>query len=127
VTRYDFFRRRIAPVAFVLVMGLMAYEMCNKHERTHATFVLEYGVFAKDVRAVEAEIWMNGERVTNFRRTAAEGSYIGPTRFEASLPDTSGELRVDVELAGTAPKHVVRRVQVEEGQTVTFDLAPDLR
>ncbi len=127
MTRYDFFRRRIAPVAFVLVMGLMAYEMCNKHERTQATFVLEYGVFAKDVRGVEAEIWMNGERVTNFRRTASEGSYIGTTRFDASLPDTSGELRVDVELAGGVAKHVVRRVQIEEGQTVTFDLEPDLR
>ena len=127
MTRYDFFRRRIAPVAFVLALGLMAYEMCNKHERTHATFVLEYGVFAKDVRAVEAEVWMNGERVTNFRRTASEGAYIGASRFDASLPDTSGELRVDVDLASGDRRHVVRRVQIEEGQTVTFDLEPDLR
>lgn len=114
-------------MAFVLALGLMAYDMCNKHERTHATFVIEYGVFAKEVRGVEAEVWMNGERVTNFRREASEGAYIGRTRFEASLPDTTGELRVDVDLASGPRKHVVRRLQISEGQTVTFDLEPDLR
>ena len=127
MTRYDFFRRRIAPVAFAIVLGLMAYDQCQKHERTHATFVLEYGVFDKDVRAVEAEVWMNGERVTNYHATALEGAYLRKTRFETSLPDTSGELRIDVDLASGDRKHGVRQPHVNEGETVTFNLEPDLR
>jgi len=126
VTRYDFFRRRIAPVAFVVLLGLMAYDQCQKHERTHATVVMTYGQLANDVREVEAEIWMNGERVTSFRRSAMEGGYIGATRFETSLPDTDGELRVDVTLPG-GTRHVVRQLHVTEGETVTFDLERDLR
>jgi len=127
VTKYDLFRRRIVPALIVVVFALMAYQTCEKQERTHATFVIEYGVYAKDVRQIEAEIWMNNERVSSFRREATEGAYIGTTKFEASLPDTSGELRVDVDLADGARKHVTRRLDIREGDTVTVNLEPDLR
>lgn len=127
VLRWDFIRRRIIPVAMIIVFALLTYETCNKQERTQVTFVIEYGAFAKDVRTVEAEVWMNGERVTNFRREAADGAYIGKTQFEASLPDTSGELRIDATMMSGDAKHITRKLHVEEGQTVTFDLEPDLR
>lgn len=127
MTKYDFFRRRVAPVLFVLVLGLLAYDQCNKHERTHATFVLEYGAFEREVRVVEAEVWMNGERVTSFRREATPGAYIGRTKFDTSLPDTTGELRIDVDLASGDRKHIVRKLHVREGETMTFGLEPDLR
>lgn len=127
VTRWDFIRRRIIPIAMIVVFALLAYETCNKQERTQVTFVIEYGAYAKDVRTVEAEVWMNGERVTSFRREAADGAYIGRTQFEASLPDTTGEIRIDATLTAGDTKHITRKVHVEEGQTVTFDLEPDLR
>jgi hypothetical protein len=127
VSKYDLFRRRIAPVAFVLALGYMAFDNCGKEERTRATFVLDFGAVANEVRSVEAEIWMNGAQVTQFRRTPPEGAYIGPTRFEASLPDTQGELRIDVELGAGAHKLVTRRISFTEGATVTISLEPDLR
>lgn len=127
MTRYDLFRRRIAPVAFVLGLALVGWQTCNKHERTHAMLVLKFGVFATDVREVEAEVWMNGERVSDFQRRAVEGAYIGPTMFEASLPDTDGELRLDVDLANGDRRHVVRKLHLRDGDTVTFDLESDLR
>ncbi len=127
MTKYDFFRRRIVPVAMVIVAALLAYETCGKSERTQATFVIEYGVYARDVRSVEAEVWMNGERVTHLLRSARDGAYIGKTRFEASLPDTEGELRIDVELANGDRKHVMRKLHVREGEIMTFQLEPDLR
>jgi hypothetical protein len=127
VTKYDLFRRRIVPVAMVIVGGLLAFEQCGKNERTEATFVLEYGIYNNDVRAVEAEVWMNGERVTRLRRNAVDGAYIGKTRFEASLPDTEGELRIDVDLANGDRKHVTRKLHVREGDVLTFQLEPDLR
>lgn len=127
MSTYDLFRRRIAPVAFALALGFIAYDTCDKHERTHATIVLDFGAAEPDVRAVEAEIWMNGEQVTQFRRNALEGGRIGDIRFETSLPDTEGELRVGVDLANGSHEQTTRTLHVTEGATVTFRLERDMR
>jgi hypothetical protein len=127
VTKYDLFRRRIAPIAFALAIGFIAYDTCNKHERTTATIVIDYGAAEPDVRAIEAEVWMNGEQVTQFRRAAVEGAYIGKTQFKGSLPDTDGEVRMDIELAGGQHRNVTRTIHVSEGAIVTIQLERDLR
>lgn len=123
---YDLFRRRIAPIAFLAAVGLIGWDTCKKHERTHATVVLDFGVAEHDVKAVEAEIWMNGEQVTEFRREAPDGAYIGAARFETSLPDTEGELRIDADMASGKRVHMVRTLHVDEGATVTIRLEHDL-
>lgn len=125
MSKYDLLRRRIAPIAFGIVMALIAYDTCNKQERTSATVVLDYGAAERDVRAVEAEIWMNGERVTHFRRVAVDGR-IGATKFKASLPDTDGEVRINVELANGEHRPITRVIHVAEGATVTIPLERDL-
>jgi hypothetical protein len=127
VSRYAQFRRRFAPVAFGVAIAVMAYQTCSKQERTTATFVIDYGAAAHDVHSVEAEVWMNGEQVSEFRRVALEGAYIGPTQFKGSLPDTDGELRMDVELASGEHRHVTRAIHVTEGATVTVPIERDLR
>jgi hypothetical protein len=126
VSKYDLFRRRIAPIAFGVVIALIAYDTCGKHERTNATIVLDFGVAEPNVRAVEAEIWMNNERVTQFRRSAIE-THIGPTTFKTSLPDVDGEVRIDVELAGGEHRPIKRAIHVSEGASVTIPLERDLR
>ncbi len=127
MSKYDLFRRRIAPIAFALALGFIAYDTCNKHERTTATFVIDYGEYERDVRSIEAEVWMNGEQVTQFRRVALEGASIGPTQFKASLPDTDGELRMDVELQTGDHRKATRAIHVSEGATVRIQLERDLR
>jgi hypothetical protein len=127
VSTYDLFRRRIAPVAFALALGFIAYDTCSKHERTSATFVIDYGAAEPDVRTIEAEVWMNNEQVTQFRRTSIDGALIGKTQFKGSLPDTDGELRIDVELTSGEHRKVTRVIHVAEGATVTIQLERDLR
>jgi hypothetical protein len=127
VSKYDLFRRRIAPIAFALALGFIAFDTCDKHERTSATFVIDYGAAERDVHAIEAEVWMNGEQVARFRRDAQDGALIGTTRFKGSLPDTDGELRIDVELASGEHRSVKRAIHVAEGATVTIQLERDLR
>lgn len=127
MTKYDLFRRRIAPIAFAIAIAFISYDTCNKHERTHATIVVDYGAAERDVHAIEAEVWMNGEQVTQFRRVALEGAYIGTTQFKASLPDTDGELRVDVELNSGEHRKVTRAIHVTEGAKVSVQLERDLR
>jgi hypothetical protein len=126
VSRYDFFRRRIAPVLFLCVVGLIVFDTCNKQERTHATFVLDFGDAEKSVRAVEAELTVGGDVIGMFHRQALPGGTIGPCKFETALPETVGELRIDVDLGG---KHrtVLRRVVADEGSKVTVLLGADLR
>lgn len=127
MTKYDLFRRRIAPIAFALAIAFIAYDTCEKQERTSATFIIDVGAAEPEVRAIEAEVWMNGEQVTRFRRDAVDGMPIGRTLFKASLPDTDGELRLDVELRGGEHRTPTRKIHVTEGGTVTIQLERDLR
>jgi hypothetical protein len=126
VTRYDLFRRRIAPIAFGLAIAGMAWQSCHKHQQTHATFVLDLGAAAADVRAVDAELWIDGGEVAQFHRNALDGHAIGAVRFEAVLPASDGELRIDVDLRA-GHRHVVRSVHAVDGGTVTVPLEADLR
>jgi hypothetical protein len=127
VTRYELFRKRIAPALFLAAVAWIAYDTCDKQERTRATFVLDFGAAESQVRAVEAEIWMNGAQVTQFRRTALDGGHIGTAKFEGSLPDTDGELRIDVELPNAEHRQITRTIHFAEGATVTIPLERDLR
>ena len=126
MSKYDLFRRRIAPIAFGLAIVLIAKQSCDKQERTHATIVLTYGAAEPDVRAVDAELWMNGEEVSTFHRKAL-GAHIGASQFNGALPATDGELRIDVELASGEHRRIVHRIHADEGSTVTVPLELDLK
>lgn len=127
MTKYDLFRRRIAPIAFALALGFIAYDTCNKQQRTSATIVIDYGAAERDVHAIEADVWMNNEQVSQFHREAQGDALIGKTQFKASLPDTDGELRIDVELANGEHRKTSRAIHVAEGASVTIQLERDLR
>jgi hypothetical protein len=127
VTKYDLIRRRIAPIAFGFAIAFMAYDTCDKQERTSATIVIDYGAAERDVRSIEAEVWMNGEQVTQFRRAAVADGLIGPTQFKSSLPATDGELRMDVELRTGEHRTATRAIHVTEGATIRIQLERDLR
>jgi hypothetical protein len=126
VSRYDWFRRRIAPVAFVVAILLMARQSCEKGGHDKATFVLDLGTAAADVRVVDAELWVGSTEVAVYHRAALAGTTMRDLRFEANLPAPDGELRLDVELVG-AHRTFTRRVHAVDGATVVLELAPDLR
>jgi hypothetical protein len=125
VSKYDLFRRRIAPIAFIAAIALIARDSCNKEQRNHATVVLDFGAAEPNVTAVDAELWVGGASFANFHRVALPGHRIGKTQFETAMPDPDGELRIDVDL-GADHKHVVRRIHAEDGATVRVSLGPDL-
>jgi hypothetical protein len=125
VTRYELFRKRIAPVAFIAAIALLAKQSCDKQEHATATFVLELGEAERDVRAIDADLFANGEPIAHFHRVALEGVHMSAPRFEAPLPGKQGELRIDVDLAGTH-RLITRSVHAESGAVVTVDLARDL-
>lgn len=125
MTRYDLIRRRIAPIAFVLGLGLLVHHTCTKQQRIHATIVIDAGEAAARVDAIHADLVVDGESWGVVTRTRI-GDRIGAARFEVSVPKPDAELRIDVDL-GAQRKHIVRRIRLDEGVTLTVPLAADLR
>jgi hypothetical protein len=124
VTTYDLFRRRIAPIAFIVAIALMARESCMKEQRTHATVGFDFGAAEPNVQAVDVELWVNGAQLSTFHRVRVD-KHIGRTQFETAMPDPDGELRIDVDL-GDTHKMLVRHIHVEDGSTVRVSLGSDL-
>jgi hypothetical protein len=126
VTRYELFRKRIAPVLFLGMVGVIAYDACSTQARTHATIVLDLGDAASGVREVNAELFSGGESIAVFHRIAPPGSSIGPCRFETAMPEETGELRIDVRLA-TRTISLARLIRPIEESVTTVQLADALR
>ncbi|MEO8705237.1 MAG: hypothetical protein ABI867_34665 [Kofleriaceae bacterium] len=125
MTKYEFFRRRIAPVAFLGMVGLIAYDACKKQERTHATVQFDLGERAADVTEIDVQLSVAGDVIGTFHRRALPGSPIGPCTFETALTENVGQLRIEVDYKG---KRAVleRTIRPIEGSTVTVPLAADL-
>jgi hypothetical protein len=126
MSRYDLFRRRIAPIAFFVAIALISWDACDSAERTHTTVELQLGAAEPRVREVEVEVWLGTEPHTRYHRTALPGSTIGPCKFELSLPQDDGELRIEVDLDGER-RRITRRFHAVEGSTMFVALADDLR
>lgn len=128
MTRYDLFRRRIAPIAFLAAIALLGWKTCHVDSRTHATIVLDFGDARPLVRAVTADLIVAGDRIGHFERRALPGMQIDPCRFEVAMPEDRGELRLDVELDGGRHVAPVRHLAaVIDGSTVTVPLQRDVR
>jgi hypothetical protein len=126
MSRYDLFRRRIAPFAFAIALAVIAWDACDSGQRTRTTVELQLGDAEPAVRTVDVEVWLGPELHASYHRAALPGSTIGPCRFELSLPEADGELRIDVDLGATR-RQVTRRFHAVEGSTMYITLADDLK
>lgn len=125
MTRYEFFRKRIAPILFLGMVGVIAVDSCRTHQRTHTTVVLDFGDAAPGVRQVDAELTVGTDTIATFHRIALPGSSIGPCTFETALPEDSAQLRVDIAYDGKL-KTVTRTIRPFEGSTVKVPLGDAL-
>jgi hypothetical protein len=125
VSRYDLFRRRVAPIAFGVAIVLLARESCQKNERVHAMIHLDLGAAEAKVTAVDATVLDGTETLGQFHREALPGVGIGPCQFQVALPHEDGDLKIGVDL-GTDHRDIRRHIHIVEGSQVTVPLAPDL-
>lgn len=126
MTRYDLFRKRLAPIAFVLALGLLVHEQCQGKQRIHGVVVITAGEAEPKVKAIDAQVVVDGEVMGELHRHALDGTMIGDARFSVTLPAEDAFVKIDVEMVGET-RHLTRRMHVEEGATVHLDLASDLR
>lgn len=123
MSRYDLFRRRIAPIAMFLGIALIARDSCEKDKRTHTTVELQFGEDKPQIRAVDVDVVIGGEAIATFHRAALPGSTIGPCRFPLVAPEDDGELRIDIDLGG--PHHrLTRKFHAVEGSSMLVTI-PD--
>ena len=130
MSRYDFFRRRIAPFAFFVAIALIARDSCEKDKRTHTTVELELAD-RPSVRAVDVEVFAvrdrdgdhGSDRVAAFHRAALTGAPIGPVRLDLALADEDAELRIDID-RGDQHQLVTRRIHAIEGSTTLIAIPP---
>ena len=131
MSRYDLFRRRIAPLAFFVAIALIARDSCEKDKRTHTTVELELGD-RSSVRAVDVEVFAvdssgssaaTGARVAAFHRAALTGAPIGPVRLDLALAVDDAELRIDIDRGGPH-QLVTRRIHAIEGSTTLISIPP---
>jgi hypothetical protein len=131
VSRYDLFRRRIAPIAFFIAIALIARDSCEKDQRTHTTVELELADRAS-VRTVDVEVFAVsgsnqnspvGDRVAAFHRAALTGAPIGPVRLDLALAVEDAELRIDID-RGDQHQLLTRRIHAIEGSTTLISVPP---
>ncbi|HEX4420347.1 MAG TPA: hypothetical protein VH165_20665 [Kofleriaceae bacterium] len=126
MSRYDLFRKRLAPIAFFLAIGLIARDSCQKDQRTHTTVELAFGAQKPRVRAVDVNVVIKDVTVATFHRVALPGGSIGPCRFQASLPADDGELRIDVDL-GDTHQRLTRAFHAIEGASMLVTIPDEPR
>jgi hypothetical protein len=126
VTGYELFRKRIAPVLFLGMVGLIAYDAWKTEENAGitGTVIVELGEVEPRVRSLEAEVVAGGVS-SRLRREAAPGTRIGEFRLKAHMPEPHGELRLTIDL-GDAHRRLTRAVYIEDGATVRIDLPAEL-
>jgi hypothetical protein len=124
VSRYDLFRKRLAPIAFVLALGLLVRDSCQKDQRTHTTFELAFAAPQAKIHAVDVGVIIDNDTFATFHRAALPGGTIGPCRFLAALPSTDGELRIDVDL-GDHHQQLTRQFHTIEGSTTIIHIPDD--
>jgi hypothetical protein len=126
MSRYDLFRKRIAPIAFFLAIGLIAHDSCERNKRTHTTVELQLGDAAPRVREIAVDVFVGDDRIAWFHCTALPDAPMQPCRAELSLPEEDGRLRIDVDLGGTQ-REITRRFHAIEGSTMTISIGNELR
>jgi hypothetical protein len=123
VSRYDRFRKRLAPIAFLAAIALLARDSCLKEQRLHATVELAFAAERPRVREVAVEVVAGGDTIATYRRVAQPGAEIEPCRFKIASPVEDGELRIDIDL-GASHQHLTRAFHAADGATITVSI-PD--
>jgi hypothetical protein len=128
VSGYDLFRRRIAPIAFFAAIALICYDTCHKQERTHTTFVFDFGDARPRVRAIDASIFVDGddEPAGELHRARLPDLVIDTPRLDTALPADHGRIVITVDVGEPKPRTIERRFVAIEGGTTTVPLARDL-
>ena len=118
MSRYDLFRRRIAPIAFGVAIVLLARDACNKEERVHATMVFDVGA-GRHVEGLAVELTSDGSLESRF----THGAFSGSVQQDIVLSAPDGVASIELDVGNAEPRRTTRHFHAEEGSTVTIQIS----
>ena len=98
-TRYQVFRRVIAPVALLAALALLAYDTCRAEERAEVPFAIDFGDDAPAVRHVRVDLWSGDDTIGFFERAFGDQGVTATPRWRQPVPDGPLEATISVTLA----------------------------
>jgi hypothetical protein len=124
---WDTFRKRIAPVALMIALVLLATRTCST-EIARVEMALDFGAAAERVRQVRVDMFPRGEErsVLFFERAYGERGVTSPPSLEAQLDAGTHEMLFEVVL-DDGLRRFTRIVEVTDQATITVKLERDLR
>jgi hypothetical protein len=99
-TRYQVFRRIVAPVALIAAIAVLAYDTCGAEERAEVRFAVDFGDSAKDVRHVRIDLWSGDDSIGFFEKRFGEAGATEPVRWKQVVPGGALEATINLTLAG---------------------------
>jgi hypothetical protein len=121
-SRYQWFRRKLAPVALVVALLVLAHETCNKKGAESETIELRFGDHVRELRSVHAEIFVDGQPAGHMDRDLSVDPNT-PVTFPAVLDGERATIRIDV-VTATGPRRFERTLTA--GSRVIVDLGAEL-
>jgi hypothetical protein len=123
-SRYARFRRRLAPVALVIAIGVLVHENCKGKQAAGQAIELRFGAHRAEVTRVRADVLVGGTPVAHFERDLTAGGD-APVALRALTEDDPAVIVVD--LATThGPRRVTRDLAPDPGATIVVDLSREL-
>ncbi len=124
-SRYDLFRKRLAPVALVVALAALGHETCGRSGSNDVTIELGFGTHAGEIRRVRADVFVDGEPDAWMEQAFGPDGADRPPRFRALVPEGHAVLRVDLVTASGA-RRVEHKLSPASGATLLVDLGADL-
>lgn len=122
-SRYARFRRRLAPVALVIAVGVLVHETCKHDDVTTETIELRFGTHVAEIRHLRADVIAGGVPVAHVERDVGVGG--PPVRFAVDAGGEHPRIQVDLTTA-SGPRRIERELVLEAGATVVVDLSREL-
>lgn len=120
-TRYQVFRRVIAPVALVAALALLAYDTCRAEEGADVRFAVDFGDTAPDVRHVRIDLWHGDDSVGFFERSFGEAGAVDPVRWKQPVPGGALDATISVTVVGGEVVPMRKRLRAPEDGEIVID------
>jgi len=120
-SRYQVFRRVVAPIALIVALGVLAWDTCRKDERADVRFAMDFGDDAADIRQVRVDLWVGDDSIGYFETRFGDAGATAPVRWKQPVPRDEIDATVSLTLADGQVVELRRRLHAPSGGEAVID------